>query len=66
MSNFFLVKSLSIEKVFKKQMNDGLDDCLNKQLKIDKGWSVSDIYTASFVMISRILVLGFGVYFLIN
>jgi hypothetical protein len=57
MSNFFLVKSLSIEKAFKKQMNDGLDDCLNRQLSIDKGWSVSDIYTASFVMISRILVL---------
>ena len=66
MSNFFLVKSLSIEKTFKKQMNDGLEDCLDRQLIIDKGWSVSDIYTASFVMISRILVLWFWVYFLIN
>jgi hypothetical protein len=57
MSNFFLVKSLSLEKTFKKQMNENLEDCFDKQLKIDKAWSVSDIYTASFVMISRILVL---------
>ena len=66
MSNFFLVKSLSIEKSFKKQMNDWLEECLDKQLSIDKGWSISDIYTASLVMISRILVLGFGVYYLIE
>ena len=66
MSNFFLVKSLSIEKSFKKQMNDGLDDCLERQLSIDKWWSISDIYTASLVMISRILVIGFWVYFLIQ
>jgi hypothetical protein len=66
MSNFFLVKSLTIEKTFKKQMNTELEDCKQKQLIIDKGWSISDIYTASLVMISRILVLGFGVYFLIQ
>jgi hypothetical protein len=57
MSNFFLVKSLTIEKTFKKQMNTELENCMQKQLAIDKGWSISDIYTASLVMISRILVL---------
>lgn len=66
MSNFFLVKSLSIEKIFKKQMNEWLDDCLERQLSIDKWWSISDIYTAALVMISRILVIWFWVYFLIQ
>lgn len=66
MSNFFLVKSLSLEKVFKKSMNDWMNDCLEGQLKVDKWWSIFDIYTAAFVMISRILVLWFWVYLLIN
>lgn len=66
MSNFFLVKSLSIEKPFKNQMNDWLNNCNVRQLSIDKGWSISDIYTAALVMISRILVIWFGVYFLMQ
>jgi ABC-type multidrug transport system fused ATPase/permease subunit len=66
MSNFFLVKSLWIEKSFKKEMNEWLTDCCEKQINIDKIWSISDIYTASLVMFSRILVLWFGVYLLIN
>lgn len=66
MSNFFLVKSLTLEKTLKKQMDEWLTDCQDRQLSIDKAWSISDIYTASLVMISRILVIWFGVYFLIN
>lgn len=66
MSNFFLVKSLTIEKIFKTKMKNWLDNCLKKQLLIDKWWSISDIYTAALVMISRILVIWFWVYFLIQ
>ncbi len=64
LSNFFLVKSLGLEKNFMKKFDKDLDSGYNQQLSIDKWWSISDIYTAAFVMISRIFVLGFWVYYL--
>jgi len=36
------------------------------QLKVSKQWSISDIYTAVLIMVSRLLVLGFGMYFLVK
>lgn len=64
LTNFWLVKSLWLEKTFTKDFDKKVDSCYTQQLSIDKWWSISDIYTAAFVMISRILVLGFGVYYL--
>ncbi|MCP4523118.1 MAG: ABC transporter ATP-binding protein [Candidatus Gracilibacteria bacterium] len=66
MSNFFLVKSMGLEKSFKKSLRHDISDSTIKQLHIDKGWSISDIYIGAFVMLSRILVIGFGVYYLMN
>jgi len=66
MSVFSLVKTLSLENRFIKKFNNTLDDCYSKQIKIDKGWSVFDIYISFFVMASRFLVLWFWVYFVFN
>lgn len=64
LSNFWLVKSLSLEKKFIKNFDSKLEKCYTQQLHVDKGWSISDIYTAAFVMISRIMVLGFWIYYI--
>lgn len=64
LSNFFLVKSLSLEKGFWKTFDEKISECYSRQLHIDKWWSISDMYTAWFVMLSRICVLWFWIYFL--
>lgn len=66
MSNFLLFKTLWLEKVFFKKLNTWMTDIYNDQLKVSKQWSISDIYTAILIMVSRLLVLGFGMYFLIK
>lgn len=66
MSNFLLFKTLWLEKVFYKKLYSGMSDIYSDQLKVSKQWSISDIYTAILIMISRLLVLGFGMYFLVN
>ncbi len=65
-SSFFLTKILLIEKVFLRQMSGTLDDLLIEQNKLWKWWSFVNIYTSLLVMISRILVLSFGLYFVID
>lgn len=66
MSNFLLTKSLTLEKYFNKKIDYQLNHILDEQLKVDKWWSISNIYTASIVMISRIIVLWFWVYYVIS
>ncbi len=66
MSVFSLVKTLSIEKIFCKKINNRLTDTYNKQMVIDKWWTIADMYTALFTTISRFLVLWFGVFFILN
>jgi len=65
-SSFFLTKVLLIEKVFLKQMSSTLDDLLIKQNKLWKWWSIVNIYTWFLVMVSRILVLSFWMYYVID
>ena len=66
MSNFLLFKTLWLEKVFFTKLNTWMTDIYNDQLKVSKQWSISDIYTAILIMVSRLLVLGFGMYFLVK
>ncbi len=66
MSNFGLTKLLTIEWKFKKTIDSKIEYCSIKQLSLDKWWSISENYTAVFVMISRLLVLWFGTYFFIE
>ncbi|QFR39274.1 ABC transporter ATP-binding protein [Candidatus Gracilibacteria bacterium 28_42_T64] len=66
LSNFALTKNLVLEKNFLKSISSKLDYLYGKQTHLMKLWSFSYIYTGTLVMISRMLVLGFGVYFLIH
>lgn len=66
MNNFLLFKTLWLEKIFYSKLDTWMNDIYNDQLKVSKQWSISDIYTAVLIMISRILVIWFWLYFLIN
>lgn len=66
LSSFMLTKVLFLEKVFLRNMSSTLDTLYLDQNSLSKKWSFVSIYTALLVMISRILVLGFGVYFVID
>lgn len=66
MSNFLLFKTLWLEKVFYKKIFTWMNEIYADQLKVSKQWSISDIYTAVLIMVSRLLVLGFGMYFLVK
>ncbi len=66
LSSFMLTKSLHIENRFLKNMSSLLDKVLIKQNNLGKQWSFVNIYTVVLTMISRILVLGFWVYLVID
>lgn len=66
LSSFMLTKILNLESSYIKKMSRGLDIVLTDQHKLSRWWAVVNIYTACLVMISRILVLWFGVYFVID
>lgn len=66
LSSFQLTKLLGIEMLYLTKMSDRLDNLLYKQNKLGKWWSIVHIYTAFLVMISRILVLGFWFYYVVN
>jgi hypothetical protein len=57
MSNFFLVKNLSLENNFINNINNKLKKSYKEQSIIERSWSIAEIYTSSLVMISRLLVL---------
>lgn len=66
MSNFMLFKTLWLEKNFYKKLDLEINEVYSDQLSVSKQWSISDIYTAVLIMISRLLVLWFWIYFLFN
>lgn len=66
LSWFMLTKVLTLESTYAKDIRNRLNNILSKQLKVNKYWSISTIYTNTVVMISRILVLWFWVFFIIN
>lgn len=66
MSVFSLVKTLTIEKTFLNKINTKLDNAYNQQLRINKWWTISDMYTAWFTTISRFIVLWAWFYFILN
>lgn len=66
LSSFMLTKSLFLEKTFLSKMSKLLDKIHIEQNRVWKWWSLANVYTSFLVMISRILVLGFGVYFVVD
>ncbi len=64
LSSFSLWKILWLEKNFIEAFNNQIDTSNKLQKQISKSWSVADIYTGVLIMISRILVLGFWVYYI--
>jgi len=66
MSVFSLVKTLTIENRFTKKISNKLDRTYDKQMKIEKWWTISDMYIAWFTTISRFFVLWSGVYFILK
>ncbi len=66
LTNLWLVKTLTLEKIIQKSINKKIDYANSNQLLVTKRWVVSDIYTSILVMISRFLVLSLWIYLLIN
>ena len=66
LSAFSLTKTLWLEKKYKAEIKNNLDDINKKQIQIDKFWSIAVIQSGMIVMIARLLVLGFGIFFVVN
>lgn len=66
MNNFLLFKTLNLNKVFSKKVSNKIDTNLKDQFVLSKQWSISNIYTAICIMISRILVIWFWINFLMK
>ena len=66
LSWFMLTKTLTLESKYIKNIKNRLSSIHREQLQVSKLWSIANIYTATIVMISRILVLWFWVYYVIN
>lgn len=62
LNNMQLGKILGLEKNFKKDFNRSVDEALVYQKDTSRWWSASDMVTTIFVMISRFLVIGYGIY----
>jgi len=62
LSNFGLTKILNLENRFYRKMENIFEDSFKKQLKINRGWSLSHGYTAGVVILSRIFVVWLGFY----
>lgn len=63
-TNFWLLKTLWLEKSFSQYVKNRYDTILSKQLVVSKNWAIADIYTTIIVTIERFLVLWFWLYFL--
>ncbi len=66
LSWFILTKTLWLENLYIKKIKTRLNNIYNKQIEIDKYWSISAIYSWMMVMIARIIVLWFWVFFVIE
>lgn len=66
LTNFWLLKTLSLENNFNLKIKDTLDETYIKQDKLNKLWTINTNYTSLIIMVSRLLVLGFWIYFISN
>ncbi len=66
MSNFWLYKILCLDISFTRQIFSKADETYTQQMKLNKYWNFSEIYTVFFIMITRILVLWSGIFFVKN
>lgn len=66
LNSFMLTKSLSLEKVFLYDMDKLLNRLHKDQNSLGKWWSLVNVYTGFMVMVARIFVLGFWVFFVIQ
>lgn len=66
LSSFWLTKTLTLESSYLKDIKNRLSNIYTDQIKVNKFWSINTIYTWMLVMISRILVLWFWVFYVIN
>jgi ATP-binding cassette, subfamily B, bacterial len=64
LSCFSLTKTQVLEDYYIGNIKQKLNSIYSKQIKIDRFWSIFDIYISSLVMISRIIVLWFWVFFI--
>lgn len=62
LGNMSLGKILSLESNFIKKFHIKIQEGLSNQLLVSRWWSANDVITRIFVMISRFIVLGLGVY----
>ncbi len=62
LANMQLGKILLLEKEYILRFHAELDVALEMQKHTSKLWAINDLVTTVFVMISRFLVLGYGVY----
>lgn len=66
LSSFALTKTLTLEKQYRKKIWKTFFKLYEKQININKYWTISNIYTWTIVMISRILVIWFWIFFIID
>ncbi len=64
MSNFSLFKTLTLQKTFLKEIHHISNTTYIEQMKLNKYWNISEIYTASIVMLTRIFVLATGIFYI--
>ena len=64
LSNFWLTKILWLERNFYFKMKEIFDSSFPRQLRIQKWWSIGHWYIVAIVMISRIIVISAGLYFI--
>ncbi len=66
LSAFSLTKTLGLEENYKTQVKLILKNVFFDQLKVDKLWSIASIYSGVIVMMARMIVLWFWVFFVIE
>lgn len=64
MSNFWLYKILTLEKNFTKKISQQSDDVYVDQMKLNRFWNLSEIYTVFLIMLTRIFVLAGWIYYI--
>lgn len=66
LSSFQLTKILTLESRYVKKMSLGLDEVLVDQHKLSRWWAFVNIYTWALVVFARIMVLWFGISFVVD
>jgi len=57
LSNLSLVKTLSLEKIFKKKLEKNIDIADKSQKTVIHRWIIADVLTGLFIAVSRLLVM---------